>query len=286
MADKICYRAAQFPTGNSAALRFLYRTVPGRALLRLLCARTPSRLCGRFLDSRLSKFMISPFMRKNGICAADYESAAYRCFNDCFTRKIRSDLRPIDDNPNVLIAPCDGLMSAWRIQEDTVICAKQSRYTLSALLGGDDCAKYFQGGVCLVFRLCVHHYHRYCFPDDGRPLRNYYIPGLLHTVRPIALERFPVFTQNCRHISLLQTSHFDLIAQIEVGAMLVGRICNHPIGNTFDRGAEKGMFLYGGSTVILLLRPGSVLLPDEVFTWSAVGAEIPVQMGEAIAQRP
>lgn len=285
MPDEIRFRAAQFPAKDSVALRFLYHTALGRGILRLLSARAPSRLCGLFLDSRLSKPMIAPFMRKNGIRAEEFEPAAYRCFNDCFTRRIRPELRPIHADPDVLIAPCDGLMSAWHIREDTVLCVKQSRYTLGALLGADACAKSFEGGTCLVFRLCVHHYHRYCFPDSGKPISSYFIPGRLHTVRPIALERFPVFVQNCRNVSLLQTNHFDLVAQIEVGAMLVGRIRNHPTEASFARGTEKGMFLYGGSTVILLLKPGSILLPEEVFKWSAAGAEIPVRMGEAIARR-
>ena len=52
---------------DGAALRFLYHTPLGRLLLRPLCARPLSRLCGRFLDSPLSKPLIRPFVRRNGI---------------------------------------------------------------------------------------------------------------------------------------------------------------------------------------------------------------------------
>lgn len=252
-------------------------------LLRPLSARSLSMICGRFMDCAASKCLIRPFIRKNAIDLNDFESTDYRCFNDCFTRRIRPELRPIDADERTLIAPCDGLLSAYALREDAIIPAKQSRYTVSTLLGNDLEASRFQGGICLVFRLCVHHYHRYCFPDDGRLLRSFFVPGRLHTVRPIALEQRPVFIENCRAISLLETKHLGHVAQIEVGAMLVGRILNHPIDAPFVRGQEKGMFLYGGSTVILLLEPGRIEMPECIFQMSAQGLEIPVQMGEVIA---
>ena len=268
---------------DGAALRFLYHTRLGRLLLRPLCARPLSRLCGRFLDSLLSKPLIAPFVRKNGIRLEDFFSDNFRCFNDCFSRRICPELRPVDPSPDALVAPCDGLLSVYPIQKDTVIPAKQSLYTISDLLGGDPAVARFEGGTCLVFRLCVNHYHRYCYPDGGRPLRSAFIPGELHTVRPIALGQLPVFVRNCREYALLQTDHLGTVAQIEVGAMLVGKIANHPAPERFERGDEKGMFLYGGSTVILLIEPGRIHIPEEIFALSAEEREIPVCMGERIA---
>ena len=142
---------------DGAALRFLYHTPLGRLLLRPLCARPLSRLCGRFLDSPLSKPLIRPFVRRNGIRLEDFFSDNFRCFNDCFSRRIRPGLRPVDPSPDALVAPCDGLLSVYPIQKDMVIPAKQSRYTINDLLGGDPAAARFEGGTCLVFRLCVNH---------------------------------------------------------------------------------------------------------------------------------
>ena len=268
---------------DGAALRFLYRTVPGRALLRLLGARWLSRLCGRFLDSSLSRPLIGPFVRRSGICLEDYMKETYRCFNDCFTRRIRPELRPMDPTPDALVAPCDGLLSIYAIGEGCVIPAKQSRYAISDLLGGDKAASRFSGGTCLVFRLGVQHYHRYCYPDGGRVQKAGFVPGELHTVRPIALEHLPVFVRNCRAYALLETDNLGLVAQIEVGAMLVGKIDNHPAPERFERGMEKGMFRYGGSTVILLIEPGRLELPERIYALSANEEELPVQMGERIA---
>ena len=267
---------------ESAALRFLYGTVMGRLVLKLLCTRRISRLCGRFLDSCVSKPLIRPFVRRHGIDLREYTGEEFKSFNDFFSRKIKEDRRPVASEPSALIAPCDGLLSAYRISEDTVIPVKQSRYTISSLLGGDGISENYQNGICLVFRLCVNHYHRYCYIDSGIKGRNVFLPGKLHTVRPVALEKFPVFTQNCREYTVIQTENFGAVVQMEVGAMLVGKIKNcHGPGNV-RRGEEKGMFLYGGSTVIILLEEGRAQLPEELYQATENRIETPVKMGQRI----
>ena len=270
---------------ESAALRFLYGTVAGRLVLKLLCMRWISRLCGRFLDSGASKPLIRPFVRRHGIDLSEYISEEFKSFNDFFSRKIKEDRRPAAPEPSALIAPCDGLLSAYRISGDTVIPVKQSRYTISSLLGGSNVSENYQNGICLVFRLCVDHYHRYCYIDSGVKDRNVFIPGKLHTVRPIALEKFPVFTQNCREYTVIKTENFGDIVQMEVGALLVGKIKNlHGPGNV-RRGEEKGMFLYGGSTVIVLLEEGRARLPEELYRATENRIETPVKMGQRIGGR-
>ena len=48
-------------------LEFLYNTVPGRFLLKPLTGPRLSRICGHFLDSELSSFLIQPFVKQNAI---------------------------------------------------------------------------------------------------------------------------------------------------------------------------------------------------------------------------
>ena len=269
---------------ESAALRFLYGTAAGRLLLRPLTAPGLSRAVGRWMDSKSSRVLIGRFVRKNGIDLSDYLPEDYASFNAFFTRRIRPEKRPIDMEPDALVAPCDGLLTAYRIAPDAAFAIKGSRYTVSDLLGGDAAADLFAGGTCLVFRLCVDHYHRYCYFDDGEKGENHFLPGRLHTVRPIALAAGPVFVQNSREYTLLHTEHFGLCAQIEVGALLVGRIDNYHGAGRFSRGEEKGRFLYGGSTVVLLLRPGAADIPQTLFDAAARGEETPVRMGQAIGR--
>jgi phosphatidylserine decarboxylase len=273
------------PPSACLFLRFLYRTIPGRAILKLATRPGLSKACGAFLSSPLSKFLIKPFVRKCSIDLNDYQAQDYRCFNDCFTRQIRPELRPVALEPETLIAPCDGFLSVYPITKDTVIPAKMSRYTIAGLLGSQDEAQRFQDGLCLVFRLGVDNYHRYCFADDAAVGHTRIIPGRLYTVRPVALERIPVFTENTRAVTMLETKNFGTVAQIEVGALLVGKIENHPHDGTARRGQEKGLFLYGGSTVILLLEKGRAALPQDYIDAAAQGLEIPVRYGQPIGQK-
>ncbi len=264
-------------------LRFLYRCAAGRCLLKLLCARPLSRLAGDFLDSPASRPLIGLFIRRFDISMDEYEAQEYRCFNDFFCRKIRAGRRPVDLQAKALIAPCDGLLSAYRIRQGTVIPVKQSRYTVKDLLGSDAVYRDYEDGICLVFRLCVHHYHRYCYIDTGVKGKNHAIPGKLHTVRPIALEAFPVFIENSREYTVIRTENFGRVIQMEVGAMLVGRIANNDPGRkNVRRGEEKGKFLYGGSTVIVLLKKDAARLPERFFRATQAGMEVPVKLGERI----
>ena len=267
---------------ESAVLRFLYRTVVGRACLKVLTARWISKLCGAFLNTRLSKPLIRRFVEGNGIDLSQFESDNFRCFNDCFSRKIKEGMRPIPAEKSVLFSPCDGLLSAYRLQEDTVLPVKQSAYTLSSLLRDDSLAERYRDGVCLVFRLCVTHYHRYCYPVSGVKGDNVFLKGRLHTVRPIALEAGPIFTENCREYTVIETERFGSVLQMEVGAMLVGKIQNHHGSGTVTCGEEKGMFLYGGSTIILLLEKDKAPVSERFFEVTANGEETPVVMGEIL----
>ena len=264
-------------------LEFLYHTVPGRLCLKVLTAPPISRSCGRFLDSPISSRLISPFAKKNQIHLDDYLLDDVHSFNDFFSRKIRPELRPVDMDPSHLSAPCDGLLSVWKIQRDTVLPVKQSHYTISSLLRDSRLAARYEGGYCFVFRLCVNHYHRYSYVDSGRKSATRRIEGVLHTVRPVALRELPVFTENSREYTLIQSPALGTLLQMEVGAMLVGRIVNHDDACLVHRGQEKGLFQYGGSTIIVLAEKDAVSVRHDLLKHSKMGVETPVKMGECIA---
>lgn len=267
------------------ALKFLYKSVVGRFFLKALCAPSLSKACGFFLDSPLSHFLIKPFVQKNKIDISEYQTEGIKTFNQFFRRKIKDGARPFDLDPNALCAPCDGLLSAWNISLDggTVIPVKQSQYTVESLLKDKNLASKYFGGLCLVFRLCVDNYHRYAYADGGKKSANFFIPGRLHTVRPIALESLPVFVENAREYTTIESPVFGSLLQMEVGAMLVGRIVNFKQEANVARGEEKGFFEYGGSTIILLVQKGTASVRGDISKNSAAGIETPVKMGERIA---
>lgn len=237
------------------------------------------------MDSRLSKGMIKKFVKKNGIDLNDFYSDGFKCFNDCFTRKIKEDKRPIETDKDAFISPCDALLSAYRIDKDTRLNIKNSIYSLPDLFENEDLAKKYESGICLVFRLCVTHYHRYIYLDNCEKGDNVFIKGKLHTVRPVALEALPVFKRNCREYTVMHTENFGDVTQMEVGAMLVGKIKNHHTDGAHSRGEEKGMFLYGGSTIIVFLEKDKVSLPEAYFEATEKGEETDVLMGQKLGDK-
>ncbi len=263
-------------------LKFLYDTIPGRMILKLLIHPNVSKIMGRFCDSKFSKCMIPCFVRKNHICMKEVQNVPYESFNQFFCRRLKEHARSIDDAPDAFVAPCDGLLSTYTIQEETVIPVKASYFRISDLLRSKKLASEYEGGTCLVFRLCVNHYHRYIYLDNGCKSRNIFIPGVLHTVRPIALRKVPVFVENSREYTVLATEHFGKVVQMEVGAMLVGRICNLQESASFSKGQEKGYFEYGGSTIILLVKQGQAEFSKTYFDATRRGQEIPVRLGQRL----
>ena len=96
-------------------LEFLYKTAFGRVLLKPLTSRAISRLCGKYLDTGLSRCFIKSFAKNNNINENDYILDDIKCFNDYFCRRIKPGLRVTDEDPDSLIAPCDGLITAYEI---------------------------------------------------------------------------------------------------------------------------------------------------------------------------
>ncbi len=268
-------------SSQSRVLSVLYGTVFGRLLLKVLTLPIISKLSGRFMDSPLSIPLIKPFIRRNRIDMRQYREKNYRSFNEFFTRKIRPSARPIPSGANELISPCDSKLTVYPVSEKSLFEIKGSMYSVADLLENSAMAQRYCGGLCMIFRLCVDDYHRYCFIDNGVKSESVFIKGELHTVNPIALGRYNIYKRNSREYTVLHTENFGEVVHVEVGAMLVGKICNRKL-RCFRKGEEKGMFRYGGSTVVLLLEKDRVTIDDDILENSKNGIETVVKYGEKI----
>lgn len=271
-------------TTMNLGLRYCYTKI-GKPTRCILTNPLLTAIVGAYMDTKGSVRRIDKFIRHNKIDMSDCVETKYRCFNDFFTRKLKPGARPIDSDPATLISPCDGYLSAYRISGDSEFAIKDSYYNVEDLVGGDDIAAEYLNGTCLVLRLGVENYHRYCYIDDGFKSRNYHIKGKYHPVQPIVVRKHPVFKQNTREYCLLETENFGTVCQIEVGACMVGKINNHNEAGVTHRGREKGMFLFGGSTIVLLFKAGVLDIPDDVFAATEKGREAIVKYGEAIGKK-
>lgn len=273
-------------TNQDKLLSFLYTNIFGRMLLKPLIQPQVSKLAGRYLSSAHSKWLISKFIERNEINMDIYEECDYSSFNDFFTRKIKPDSRPVPEDLDVLISPCDCLATVYPIQENTTFSIKNTEYTLRSLLRSPRLAKCFRGGYAYILRLTVEDYHRYLYSVSGKQSKNYHIDGTFHTVNPIANDYLPIYKENTREYTVIHSKEFGDVLQMEVGALLVGKISNHKQSTVVTRGEEKGFFEYGGSTIVVLTQKGRVTPRSDLLTNSKNGYETKVLQAHPLGILP
>lgn len=283
-------------------INFLYETVPGRIILKGLVNPKVSKMSAGFFSSPISRNMIDSFVRKNDIDMDLFEipKEGYRSFNDFFTRKKKPEHLTIDTSD--MISPCDALLTASSIDGDSVFNIKNTNYSLKELLQDKELADEFIGGSAFIFRLTPAHYHRYVYCVNGEEILRKRIDGILHSVRPVCHEKYKVFIENSREYAVLDTPNMGKVIQMEVGALLVGKITNHRpeestkagglrksgnskennAGFTAQQGQEKGYFEYGGSSIVVLTQK-SVKLCSHITDRQKVLDEIPIRIGERLS---
>lgn len=164
------------------------------------------------------------------------------------------------------------------------VTIKNTCYTVGSLLRDERLAEHFKDGYLWVFRLSVDDYHRYIYVDNGRESVHRRIPGVLHTVNPVANDVCPIYKENTREYSLLKSEHFGTLLMMEVGALMVGKIENRPVMSHVRRGQEKGNFAFGGSTIIYMTQKDKVFPDMDILINSADGIETKVQIGSRIGK--
>ncbi len=278
----------------------------------LLPQRSLTRLMGSLAGIQggaTTTSVIRWFIQRYGVDmteAAQPDPAAYKTFNDFFTRALKPGARPLTypDGGRKLLCPVDGAISQFGgIDSDRIFQAKGHDYTTTALLGGDPTlAASFQGGHFATLYLSPRDYHRIHMPAAGRVLRMIHVPGDLFSVNPATARGVPgLFARNERVVCVFEGTEGPLAGQrwvmVLVGATIVGSMATvwHGLVNPprpaglrdwayADRhielaaGAEMGRFLLG-STVVLLLPPGGWQFNP---AWAPAA---PIRMGQPMAAR-
>lgn len=269
-------------TKQDRLLHEIYTSAVGRGVMKLFVNPVISSLGGLVLNSRLSTLLIPEFIKKNKINMEDYVEQYYNSYNEFFMRQIKKELRPIDGREEVIVSPSDGKVTAYRISDKLVVTIKNSKYTVASLLRNKELAKQYKGGYLVILRLTVDDYHRYCYPSDGCKGKNIHINGLLHTVNPIANDYVKIYKENTREYTVIETEKFGDIIQMEVGALMVGKISNYHQELEVTKGQEKGRFEFGGSSIVLILDSNKVKINKELLNNTENGYETMLRMGQAI----
>ena len=201
----------------------------------------------------------------------------FRSLHDCFIRRLRDGVRPIDPDPALLVSPCDAIVGAsGSVLGDQVMQIKGFPYQLRDLLTDEQHAKIYRDGCYVTLRLTSAMYHRFHAPHDCNVECVTYVSGDTWNVNPIALERVErLFCKNERaaiKVRLSRTGH--PITLVPVAAILVASIRLNFLGPCNDvrrggprttelnvplaKGEEMGWFQHG-STIIVFAPHGFTL---------------------------
>lgn len=269
---------------GAKAIELAYESRAGRLLTsHVLTTPLISKLYGASQSTASSAKKIPEFIRQYDIDMNEYESGPFRSFNDFFIRKFKEGKRAISP---ALSAFSEARYLAYESVNDAEsIYIKGSEYNLTQLLGSETLARTFSNASLWIARLCPVDYHRFHYPVDCKVIQSNRIPGRLHSVNPVAMRAIPnLIQENERWLSILETPEGARLAYLEVGALMVGKIVQThcEIGQSYKNGQEKGYFLFGASTVVLLAEKGSFIPSPDILEQSKKGFETRVLLGENI----
>jgi len=268
-----------------------------RALVALV-SRLPqgplSRAAGRLADIRLARPLRRPvltaFAKMAGLDVSEAELplADYPTLDAFFVRRLKPGLRPMPDDPGVVVSPVDGqLAELGQIEDGRLLQVKGVRYSVADLLDDPAEAAHYRDGLYITIYLSPRDYHRIHAPCSGSLDWARHVPGRVFPVNPPAVALVPdLFARNERLICALDGTAGRL-AVVAVAAFNVGRIAaefdpswNGPRGGvTNRRGVEAAsrrydppieiarcdelMAFHLGSTIVMLIERGTARLrPD------------------------
>lgn len=270
-----------------------YGQLSGARVRRML--RNMSVKQGRKFDAASSAKFIGPFIAFHGINVDEMADPveSFASFNEFFCRKIKMELRPLDDpdDARTLVSCADcRLMAFPTVDRATKLWIKGRNFSVPKLLG------HRYGGVSsmplslIIFRLAPQDYHRFHVPVDGIVGEPDWAEGEYYTVNPMGIRSsIDVFGENKRVVIPIHTKEFGMVYITAIGAMMVGSILlSVTPGQRVKRGDELGYFKFGGSTLVLLAEEKLLTIDRDLVENSESCIETLVRVGMHIgrAQAP
>ncbi len=224
--------------------------------------------------------------------------AGYPSFNAFFTRALKADARPIAQQADAVVSPCDGKVSqVGYANNDRLIQAKGHDFDLLSLLGGDqDLVEIFADGAYSTIYLSPRDYHRVHMPLRGKLRGMIFIPGKLFSVSDATAQLVPgLYARNERLICGFDTIAGPMLI-IMVGAIFVGSMETVWAGEVRGSGKGPSKWLYEGEEQITLekgeemgrFNMGSTVITlfgkDSVEWDKAFSPGVRVRMGQRIGK--
>lgn len=262
-------------------LERLYGSLIGRLILAWVVKPAFSKTYSLWDYTPLSKGKIQTFVKRYQLDMSHYQKSTYGNFASFFSRQLQSKWVKQWSEYEVG-AVAQAKLQVFQVSQNGNFRIKNQDYRLEELLKDAALAEFFQGGTACVYRLGLEDYHRYLVAETGVISRQEKLKGDLHSVRQIAQARYPIFKENVRSFTVID-SECGPVVQMEVGALLVGKIYNHSsLGERIEAGQEKGYFGLGGSSIVVLYPPNTIQIDSVILHYSMQGIESQVQIGQRI----
>jgi len=236
--------------------------------IELTNGKWSSVLLKRFTTSAISKKIIPSYIDIYDIETGEVSKnmQSFTSLHDFFTRKLVSEARPIDHNPEMYVSPVDAKIESFgTIENNTSFFVKGKTYDLVDLLGKEEHAKTFENGQYIVFYLSPRDYHRIHSPIDGKVVRQYTLGAKSYPVNGTGLTygNKPI-SGNYRSVTELKTNSGAHCEVIKVGAMFVNSIQLTNTSDTWEKGEEVGYFTFGSTVVMIFEKNRAAFLENVV----------------------
>jgi len=265
-------------------LVWLYNNPVGKATLGTLVKRKlVSSVYGNMMDSPSSIKKIKPFVEEFDIDMSTAQKQKFSSFNDFFTRKLKSNARPLDTCSDIIVSPADGKILAYEDISNSDFIIKGYRFNISSFLNNNDLSKNYIDGSLVIIRLAPFDYHRFHFPVSGKVSPVTHINGNYYSVNPLALRKIiEIFCLNKRDYTIISNPIYGDVIMSEIGATMVGSIIQTHLCDYAKKGEEKGYFKFGGSSVVLLFKKNKIRIDNDLLNNTLKGYETSVKQGERI----
>ncbi|GAM17920.1 hypothetical protein SAMD00019534_010950, partial [Acytostelium subglobosum LB1] len=285
----------KIPHYIEVAMRVMYSTKSGRSA----CNNTQVRRLLKFLTNKTGKKYaaadsvkdIPPFIKFHNLNIDEILEplTSFKNFNEFFYRRLKLSARPIYEvgNPSIAVSPADARLHVFEtLDKAKELWIKGKNFTLASLLQDEALASQYEGGSIVIARLAPQDYHRFHVPVDGVIGTTKHIDGEYFTVNPVAINQdIDVYTENKRSVTIIHSKCFDNVIFVSVGATMVGSInLLTTEGQHVQKGDEQGYFAFGGSTILLLFKKGTIAYDQDIVVNSAKPIETLVKVGTSLGR--
>ncbi|KAI6028951.1 Phophatidylserine decarboxylase-domain-containing protein [Pisolithus marmoratus] len=233
------------------------------------------------------------------VCDTSDPHYGFKSYDEFFVRELKAVHRAVisPGNPGIINSACTSTVYKlnYNLKKTDNFWVKETPYSLSHILAGDELVDNFVGGTLMQALLGSLDYHRWRSPVNGTIVKTRLISGMTHPNPPPTY--FAACLDDIRDDPDVITRSQDFVTAISTRALIfiqadepVGLMCFVAVGlvevstcniivsegQVVKKGDELGQFHFGGSTHCLIFRSGLTVTPIDQDGEELVGSKVRV----------